>query len=100
MSDDEFSGIQKKIIGWILIAVVGGNTGVILLNKQYVVRADPFTGHDADELREDIMAEINTKLRLLKAESMPPVATRRRIWSLEEHTIIDDPSYKRPTMEW
>jgi hypothetical protein len=55
MSDDEFTGLQKKILGWLLVAVVGGNTGVILLNKTSPdMRSDPFTGSEGRELQKQV----------------------------------------------
>ena len=55
MSDEEFSGIQKKIFAWLLIAVLGSNAGMLALNKANPqFRADAFTGQEGKELESRI----------------------------------------------
>ena len=55
MSDEEFSGIQKKLFLWLFVAVLGGNAGVIALNKSAPEsRADPFTGQEGKEFERRI----------------------------------------------
>ena len=55
MIDEEFSGIQKKLFLWLFVAVLGGNAGVIALNKANPEsRADPFTGTEGKELERRI----------------------------------------------
>ena len=50
MDDDEIT-IDKKVLAYILIAILGGNAGVVLLNKGTpVARSDPFTGKEGREL--------------------------------------------------
>ena len=55
MSDEEFSGLQKKLFLWLFVAVLGGNAGVIAINKSNPQsRADPFTGAEGKELERRI----------------------------------------------
>lgn len=68
MSEDEFNSLQKRIMGWLLIAVLGGNTGVILLNKSSPeMRSDPFTGSQGKELRNQI-SSIENRMDRVEAE--------------------------------
>ena len=55
MSDDDLDAIQKKIFGWVIVAVLGGNAGFILNAVSPETRNDPFTGTEgaAMELRLD-----------------------------------------------
>ena len=54
MSEEEFSGVQKKLIGWILIAVLGGNAGAMLNLGTSKVRSDPFTGSEGREMQKQL----------------------------------------------
>jgi len=54
MSEEEFSGVQKRLIGWILIAVLGGNAGAMLNLGTSKVRSDPFTGTQVRELEHQV----------------------------------------------
>jgi hypothetical protein len=100
MSDDEFSGVQKKIMAWLLIGVLGGNALVITLNKANPdMRSDPFTGTDAEELEADMRSYIDHKFVIHKLQ-IPPQATRSRVFALEEWARGQDPSFRRPTSNW
>ena len=54
MSEEEFSGVQKRLIGWILIAVLGGNAGAMLNLGTSKVRSDPFTGSQGRDLQKQL----------------------------------------------
>ena len=60
MSESEFDKLQKKLVVLVLLAVLGSNTGVVLLNKSSPdMRADPFTGKDAELMRSKAMEAVD-----------------------------------------
>jgi len=74
MDNEGFSGIQKKLFLWLFVAVLGGNAGVIALNKANPeLRADAFTGQEGKELErriDTINAEQQKMIwRMLKQEA-------------------------------
>ena len=54
MSEEEFSSVQKKLIFWIIVAVLGGNAGAMLNLGTSKVRSDPFTGTEAREMQRQL----------------------------------------------
>ena len=100
MSEGEFDSIQKRLIGWLLIAVLGANSGVILLNKNSpAMRSDPFTGADADELKAELKAYITQEFVNMRL-TIPPLATKRRIYAIERWMEKEHPEFQPPTHEW
>jgi len=100
MSEDEFSNMQKKLLGWLLVVVLGGNTGVILLNKSNPdMRSDPFTGTDAKELKEDLMKYTDNAFALHRLQ-IPPRCTREKIESIMDWVERQDPTFRSPCRGW
>ena len=100
MSEGEFDSIQKRLIGWLLIAVLGANSGVILLNKNSpAMRSDPFTGADAEELEAELKNYVEQAFINHQA-TIPPIATKRRIYAIERWMEKQHPDFQPPTHEW
>jgi len=100
MSDDEFSSIQKKLIGWLLVGLLGGNSVVMLLNKNTSgMRYDPFTGEDAKEMEARIRQYIDFRERKHHL-SIPPEPTRERIRKLESWARSQDPAFRSGSNKW
>jgi len=56
MTDDQFS-FDKKTLGWLLVAILGGNIGVVTLNRVSPdMRADAFTATEAKKMQAEITA--------------------------------------------
>ena len=56
MTDDQFS-FDKKTLGWLLVAILGGNIGVVTLNRVAPeMRADAFTATEAKKMQAEITA--------------------------------------------
>ena len=54
MSEEELSTWQKKLFGWVIVAVLGGNAGAMINFNTEKARSDPFTGTQGEELSRDI----------------------------------------------
>ena len=100
MSDDEFSSIQKKLIGWLLVGLLGGNSVVMLLNKNNPdMRSDPFTGSDAKEMETRIRQYIDFRERKHHL-SIPPEPTRDRVRAIEQWIRSQDPAFRQGSTKW
>ena len=54
MTDDQFT-FDKKTLGWLLVAILGGNIGVVTLNRVSPdMRADAFTATEAKKMQSEI----------------------------------------------
>ena len=97
MSDDD--NTRKLLVG-VLIAVLGGNAGVIALNKSSPsVRADAFTATNAKELKEDLMKYTDNAFALHRLQ-IPPRCTREKIESIIDWIERQDAAYRIPCRGW
>ena len=97
MSDDDQT---KKLLVGVLLAVLGGNAGVIALNKSSPsVRADAFTATDAKELKEDLMKYTDNAFALHRLQ-IPPRCTREKIESIIDWVERQDPTFRSPCRGW
>ena len=97
MSDDDNT---KKLLVGVLIAVLGGNAGVIVLNKSSPsVRADAFTATDAKELKEELTRYTDNAFALHRLQ-IPPRCTREKIESIIDWIERQDTSYRTPCRGW
>ena len=97
MSDDDNT---KKLLVGVLIAVLGGNAGVIALNKSSPsVRADAFTATDAKEMKEELIGYTDNAFALHRLQ-IPPRCTREKIESIIDWIERQDVLYKIPCRGW
>ena len=101
MSEGEFDSVQKRLIGWLLVAVIGANSSILALNKFGTpdLRSDPFTGSDAEELEAELKAYVTQEFVNMRL-TIPPIATKRRIYAIERWMEKQHPDFQPPTHEW
>ena len=100
MSENENVSFDKKTLAWFLMVALGGNIGVLSLNRATPeVRSDPFTGAEAEELKAEIYKHILYREKVHHI-NIPPLKTRERIRALERHAEKNDPDFNSPTQGW
>jgi hypothetical protein len=68
---------DAKVAAALVVFVLGGNASGIINAVSPGVRADPFTGTDAKELRSDLESKMARERVILKAEILATVAESR-----------------------
>jgi len=85
--------LLKKLYVWLVVSglVVGGVGGT------GVLRTGKFTSQDAKLMKYEILYECR---QYVDVYPRPPIPTRIRIESLEDHHSENHPDYRPPTSEW
>ena len=95
--DDQLAQLEARLFRKIFFLVLAGAIGIGGVAGFRDVRPDPFTGNDAKLMRYEILVECKD---YVDSYYRPPIPTRIRIKSLEDHHSENHPDYNPPTQEW